>query len=42
METLMLSIVTPYGKIYDGAVESVVMPGSEGEFGVYPYSISCV
>ena len=36
METLMLSIVTPYGKIYDGAVESVVMPGSEGEFGVYP------
>lgn len=36
METLMLSIVTPYGKIYDGAVESVIMPGSEGEFGVYP------
>ena len=36
METLMLSIVTPYGKIYDGAVESVVMPGSEGVFGVYP------
>lgn len=36
METLMLSIVTPYGKIYDGSVESVVMPGSEGEFGVYP------
>lgn len=36
METLMLSIVTPYGKIYDGTVESVVMPGSEGEFGVYP------
>lgn len=36
METLTLSIVTPYGKIYDGAVQSVVMPGSEGEFGVYP------
>ncbi|WP_394955129.1 ATP synthase F1 subunit epsilon [uncultured Helicobacter sp.] len=36
METLMLSIVTPYGKIYDGSVQSVVMPGSEGEFGVYP------
>ena len=31
---LELSIVTPEGQSYDGAVETVVLPGSEGEFGV--------
>lgn len=36
MEHLTLSIVTPYGSIYDGEVKYVIMPGSEGEFGVYP------
>lgn len=36
MEHLTLSIVTPYGQIFDGEVKSVVMPGSEGEFGVLP------
>lgn len=36
MEHLELSIITPYGKIYDGKVAWVVMPGSQGEFGVYP------
>ncbi|RDU56196.1 F0F1 ATP synthase subunit epsilon [Helicobacter sp. MIT 00-7814] len=35
MENLKLSIVTPYGKIFDDEVQSVVLPGSEGEFGVY-------
>lgn len=36
METLTLSIVTPYGSIYNGEVKHVIMPGSEGEFGVFP------
>ena len=31
---LRLVIVTPYGQVYDGLVESVVLPGSQGEFGV--------
>lgn len=35
MENLKLSIVTPYGRIFDDEVQSVVLPGSEGEFGVY-------
>jgi F-type H+-transporting ATPase subunit epsilon len=29
-----LSVVTPEGEAYDKDVESVVLPGSEGEFGV--------
>jgi F-type H+-transporting ATPase subunit epsilon len=29
-----LSIVTPHGIAYEGEVESVVLPGSEGDFGV--------
>jgi F-type H+-transporting ATPase subunit epsilon len=29
-----LSIVTPEGRVYHGRVESVVLPGSEGDFGV--------
>jgi len=33
---LTLSIVTPSGEIFDGAVDSVVLPGCEGEFGVLP------
>jgi len=31
---LELSIVTPEGRAYQGPVESVVLPGSEGDFGV--------
>jgi len=29
-----LTIVTPHGQAYQGPVERVVLPGSEGEFGV--------
>lgn len=36
MNTLHLSIVTPHGKIFDGEVKSVTLPGKEGEFGVLP------
>ena len=31
-----LTIVTPQGPAYEGSVESVVLPGSEGDFGVLP------
>ena len=31
-----LTIVTPQGTAYEGAAESVVLPGSEGDFGVLP------
>lgn len=35
MENLKLSIVTPYGNIFNGEVKYVIAPGSEGEFGVF-------
>ena len=31
---LLLTIVTPQGPAYEGHVDSVVLPGSEGRFGV--------
>ena len=31
-----LSVVTPEGQAFQGEAESVVLPGSEGEFGVLP------
>ena len=31
-----LTIVTPLGEAFSGPVESVVLPGSEGDFGVLP------
>lgn len=33
---LELHIVTPSGEVWRGSVESVVLPGSEGDFGVLP------
>jgi F-type H+-transporting ATPase subunit epsilon len=33
---LQLTIVTPHGKRYDGLVDTVVVPGTEGDFGVLP------
>lgn len=33
-ELIHLEVVTPMGMIYDGEVSAVVLPGSEGEFGV--------
>src|SRR6266571_3710077 len=36
MATLKLEIVTPEAKIYSEDVNMVTLPGSEGEFGVYP------
>mgnify|MGYP004462206657 FL=1 len=34
MESIHLEVVTPLGMIYDGEANAVVLPGSEGEFGV--------
>jgi F-type H+-transporting ATPase subunit epsilon len=34
--SLELTIVTPVGEAFSGPVESVVLPGSEGDFGVLP------
>ena len=36
MDKLHLEIVTPQGQIFNDDVSSVVLPGSEGEFGVLP------
>jgi F-type H+-transporting ATPase subunit epsilon len=36
MATLKLEIVTPEKKIYSEDVDMVILPGSEGELGVYP------
>jgi F-type H+-transporting ATPase subunit epsilon len=36
MATLKLEIVTPAGKIFEGDVDSVLLPGTEGEMGVLP------
>ena len=36
MATLKLEIVTPEAKIYSEDVDMVTLPGSEGEFGVFP------
>ena len=39
MATLLLEIVTPDRLAFQGEVESVVIPGSEGELGVLPQHI---
>ncbi len=31
---MKISIVTPFGKIYEGEIKEATFPGSEGEFGV--------
>ena len=42
MDKLHLEIVTPDGLIFSNEVKSVVLPGSEGEFGVLPGHASLV
>ena len=39
MQTLHLEIVTPEMRAYSDAVESVVLPGIEGELGILPMHI---
>ncbi len=35
MEKILTSIVTPYGEIFSDEIDSVTLPGAEGEFGVF-------
>ena len=42
MDTLKLEIVTPEGLIFSNDIKDVTLPGSEGEFGVYPGHASLV
>ncbi|MDA3967312.1 ATP synthase F1 subunit epsilon [Helicobacter sp. WB40] len=42
METLKLDIVTPEGSIFSNDVNSITLPGSEGEFGVLPGHVGVV
>ncbi|AQW86402.1 ATP synthase, F1 complex, epsilon subunit [Campylobacter pinnipediorum subsp. caledonicus] len=42
MNKLHLEIVTPQGQVFSGDVSSVVLPGSDGEFGVLPSHASLV
>lgn len=42
MATMKMEIVTPHGVIFDGDVKSIILPGSEGEFGVLPEHASLV
>ncbi len=39
MKTLRLEIVTPEAKAYSEDVEMVVLPGRDGELGVYPQHV---
>jgi len=41
-DTIQLSIVSPTGLIYSGDVQSVVLPGKDGEFGVLPHHSALV
>ncbi|WP_169777465.1 ATP synthase F1 subunit epsilon [Campylobacter mucosalis] len=42
MNKMHLEIVTPQGKIFSDEVNSVVLPGSDGEFGVLPNHASLI
>jgi F-type H+-transporting ATPase subunit epsilon len=42
MSTLKVTLVTPHGIIFDGEASNVVLPGKEGEFGVYPDHVALV
>ena len=42
MDKLHLEIVTPQGLVFSDDVSSVVLPGSEGEFGVLPNHASLI
>ena len=42
MAKLKLEIVTPEGRAYQDDVDMVVLPGSEGELGIYPAHVPLV
>jgi len=37
MATLRLEIITPQAKVFEGDVDSVLLPGVEGEMGILPH-----
>lgn len=39
---LQLEIVTPEARIFSGEVDSVVLPGSDGELGILPHHVPLV
>jgi F-type H+-transporting ATPase subunit epsilon len=41
-ETLRLEIVTPQAVVFSEDVELVTVPGSEGQFGVYPHHVRLI
>ncbi len=42
MGTLNLEVITPMGRVFSGEVETITLPGSDGEFGVLPGHASVV
>lgn len=42
MSVLHLEVITPLGKVFDGNVKTVTLPGADGEFGVLPQHASLV
>jgi F-type H+-transporting ATPase subunit epsilon len=36
METISLQVVTPNGEVFNDEILNILVPGSDGEFGVYP------
>ena len=42
MATLKLEIITPEGKTFEGDVETVLLPGTEGEMGIFPGHMALV
>ncbi|VAY88402.1 ATP synthase epsilon chain [hydrothermal vent metagenome] len=36
MDTILLQVVTPQGEVFNDEILNILLPGSEGEFGVYP------
>ena len=42
MSFIKLSIVTPFGEIFNEDVKSIILPGKDGEFGVLPGHSSLV
>jgi F-type H+-transporting ATPase subunit epsilon len=42
MSTLNLEVITPVGRVFAGEVDSITLPGSDGEFGVLPGHASVV
>jgi F-type H+-transporting ATPase subunit epsilon len=36
MNTISLQVVTPHGEVFNDDIFNITVPGSDGEFGIYP------